>query len=258
MPKFFQATIKYIVIAILSLTLTLTFTTKSFGQIPWITASNNNQSYQSPPWDLNKAYPCGKFWCSDIYIYDFDPKIQNQNAILIPELTVTALKESNQSEAEVAQEVEQRAELVQRVFQQIYEAIVSWKTIPEAPYISEWRFWLPTTVKPLHPWTPQVEVGIQNQQTVIYVPAQPRLGVASQAIVTVTNFDAQANGTTKAELAEAWQTNISVSLSNALWGHELNIQHPNWRWKISTAIIGMTLGLIWSGQTHLNYKTLIQ
>ena len=243
MPKFFQATIKYIVIAILSLTLTLTFTTKSFGQIPLFTNSSNNQDNQSPPWDLNKAYPCGKFWCSDIYIYDFKSKIKN--AILTPELTVTALKESNQSEAEVAQKVEQRAELVQRIFQQIFENIVSWKTIPEAPYISEWQFWLPTTVKPLHPWTPQVEVGIQNQQTVIYVPAQPRLGVASQTIVTVTNFDAKANGTTKAELAEAWQTNISVSLSNALWGHELNIQHPNWRWKISSAIMGVTLGLMW-------------
>ncbi len=241
--KFFQATIKYIVIAIVSLTLTLTFTTKSFGQIPWVTAPSNNQNNSSPPWDLNKAYPCGKFWCSDIYIYDFKSKVKN--AILTPELTVTALKESNQSEAEVAQKVEQRAELVQRIFQQILENIVSWKTIPEAPYISEWRFWLPTTVKPLHPWTPQVEVGIQNQQTVIYVPAQPRLGVASQTIATVTNFDAKANGTTKAELAEAWQTNISVSFSNALWGHELNIQHRNWRWKIASAIMGVTLGLMW-------------
>jgi small conductance mechanosensitive channel len=119
MPKFFQATIKYIVIAILSLTLTLTFTTKSFGQIPLLTSLSNNQYNQSPPWDLNKAYPCGKFWCSDVYIYDFDSKIKN--AILIPELRITELKESNQSEVEVAEKVEQRAELVQRVFRQIFE-----------------------------------------------------------------------------------------------------------------------------------------
>ncbi len=245
MPTFFQATIKYLVIAILSLILALTFTTKSFGQIPLFISPSNNQYNQSPPWDLNKAYLCGKFWCSDVYIYDFDPKIKNQKAILTPELTVTALKQSHQSKVEVAQEVEQRAELVQRVFQQIFEAIVSWKTIPEVPYISEWRFWLPKTVKPLHPWTPQIAVGIKNKQTVIYVPAQPELGLASQAIVTVTAFDAQANGTTKAKLAEAWQAQISLSLSNALWGNELNVQHPDWRWKISSAIMGITLGLIW-------------
>jgi small conductance mechanosensitive channel len=243
MPKFFQATIKYIVIAILSLTLTLTFTTKSFGQIPLLTSLSNNQYNQSPPWDLNKAYPCGKFWCSDVYIYDFDSKIKN--AILIPELRITELKESNQSEVEVAEKVEQRAELVQRVFRQIFEDIISWKTTPEVPYISEWQFWLPTTIKPLHPWTPKIEVGIKNQQTVIYVPAQSELGLASQTIVTVTDVDSQANGTTEAELAEAWRTKISLSLSNALWGHQLNVQHPNWRWIISSTIMGITLGLIW-------------
>ena len=244
MPKFLPAINKYIVIAILSLVLTLTFfIPNSFGQIPLFTPSSNNQDNQSPPWALNKAYPCGKFWCSDVYIYDFESKIKN--AILSSELTVTALKEPNQSKFEVAKQVEQRAELVQRVFQQIFEDIVSWKTIAEVPYISEWQFWLPKTVKPLHPWTSQIAVGIKNRQTVIYVPAQPKLGLASQAIVTVTNFDAQVNGTTKAKLAEAWQTKISLSLSNALWGHELNLQHPNWRWRISMAIMGITLGLIW-------------
>ena len=43
----------------------------------------------------------------------------------------------------------------------------------------------------------------------------------------------------------AWLNKISLSLSNALWGRELNLQHPNWRWIISSAIMGVTLGLIW-------------
>ena len=68
MPQFFKAISKYIVIAIFSLTLTLTLTPQSFGQIPWITNSSNNQSNQSLPWALNKAYPCGRFWCSDVYV----------------------------------------------------------------------------------------------------------------------------------------------------------------------------------------------
>ncbi len=250
MKKFFNSTTKFIVIAIFSLTLTLSWIPNSFGQIPLFSTPSNNQQTQSLPWALNQAYPCGKFWCSDIYIYDFDITTKTsvltpQLSILTPELTVTALKEPNQSKAEVIEKVEERAELVQRVFQQIFADILIWKTTPEVPHIPEWEFWLPTTVKPLHLWTPKIEIGIQNQQTVIYVPAQPELGLASQTIVTVTNFDAKVNGTTKEELAEAWQTKIRLSLSNALWGHELNVQHPEWRWRISGAIMGVTLGLIW-------------
>ena len=243
MPQFFKAISRYIVIALLSLTLTLTLTPQSFGQIPWITDSSNNQSNQSLPWDLNKAYPCGRFWCSDVYIYDFNVKISND--LLTPELTLTTLKESNQSKVEVAQKVEQRAELVQRVFYQIFEDIVSEKTISEVPSISKWRFWLPTTAKPLHPWTPKIAVGIENQETVIYLPTQPELGLASQTIVTVTHFDAQANETTEEELANIWLNKISLSLSNALWGRELNVQHPHWRWLVSSAIMGLTLILVW-------------
>ncbi len=250
MKKFFNPTTKFIVLAILSLTLTLSWIPNSFGQIPGFTLPSNNQQTQSLPWALNQAYPCGKFWCSDIYIYDFDITTKTsvltpQLSILTPELTVTALKEPNQSKAEVGEKVEQRAELVQRVFQQIFEAILIGKTTPEVPHIPEWQFWLPTTVKALHPWTPKIAVGIQNQQTVVYVPAQPELGLAQQTIVTVTNFDAKVNGTTKEELASAWQTRIRLSLSNALWGEELNVQHPSWRWRISGAIMGVTLGLIW-------------
>ena len=103
MPQFFKAISKYIVIAIFSLTLTLTLAPQSFGQIPWIINSSNNQYNQSLPWDLNKAYPCGRFWCSDVYIYDFNFKINND--LLTPELTLTELKESNQSEVEVAKKV---------------------------------------------------------------------------------------------------------------------------------------------------------
>ncbi|MGK7874048.1 MAG: mechanosensitive ion channel family protein [Xenococcaceae cyanobacterium] len=243
MKNFFKPTTKFIVIAILTLTLTLSWSPNSLGQIPLFTTPNNNQPTQSHPWDLNKAYICGKFWCSDVYIYDDSTKIET--SILTPELTLTVLKELNQSSVEVAQKVEQRAKLVQRVFETIFEDIVSSKTISEVPYIPDWQFWLPTTVKSLHPWTPKIEVGFQNKQTVIYIPAQPELGLASQTIVTVTQVDAKVNGKTVEELAEAWRTSIRLSFSNALWGHELDLQHPQWRWGISGAIMGGTLGLIW-------------
>ena len=99
-------------------------------------------------------------------------------------------------------------------------------------------------VKPLHPWTPKVEIGKRNQQTVIFLPAQPDLGLASQTLVTLTHLDARANGKTIEELAKLWRVNIHLSFSNALWGFELDQQHPFLRWKLAGAILGATLLLI--------------
>ena len=243
MKKFGKQTIKFIVIAIGTLTFTLTWIPNTLGQISLFTTSTNHQSSQSMPWDLNKGYTCGKFWCSDVYIYDDSTKIDA--SLLSPELTLTVLKDLNQSSIEAAQEVEQRAKLVQRVFERILQDIVRDQSTPTVSNIADLQFWLPTTVKPLHPSTPKIEVGIQNEQIVIYVPAQPKLGLAAQAIVTVTSIDAKANGKTVDELAKLWRDRIRISFSNALWGHELDLHYPLWRWVISSAIIGLTLGLIW-------------
>ena len=97
----------------------------------------------------------------------------------------------------------------------------------------------------MHPSTPSIEVGIQNEQTVIYVPSQPELGLAAQAIVTVTEVDAKANGNTIQELASSWRKAIRLSFSNALWGYEFDQQHPLWRWAMLGVIIGVTLGFFW-------------
>lgn len=257
MKKILKQTIKFIIITILTLTLTLTWVPKSLGQIPLFNTPKSDQPAQSPPWDPNKAYTCGKFWCSNVYIYSGETNIRpalTKRATLTPELTLSALKELDQSSVEIIQKVEERAKLVTQVFEQILYQIVSSHTISEVPFIADWQFWLPsatkrlgmpTIVKPLHPWMPQIEVGFENQQTVIYAPAQPELGLASQAIVTVTEIDAKANGTTVEELAKVWQTKIQLSFGSALWGYELDRQHPLWRWGISSVILVVTLILMW-------------
>ena len=145
MKKIFKQTIKFIVITILTLTLTLTWTPKSLGQIPLFTQPSNEQPTQSPPWDLNKAYTSGKFWCSDVYTYSGETNIRTaltKRATLTPELTLTALKELDQSSVEIIQKVEQRAKLVTQVFEQILYEIVSSQTISEVPFIADWQFWL--------------------------------------------------------------------------------------------------------------------
>ena len=257
MKKDFKKKLKLIFIAIFTLNLTLTWTPSSLAQLDLFTTPTSDQPAQSLPWDLNKAYTCGKFWCSDVYIYSGDPNIRpglGKKAVLTPELTLTAFKDIDSSRDEIRQKVEQRAKLVTQIFKQIFYQIVSSQTTSEVPPIADWQFWLPPgtkqlglspKIKPLHPWTPDIQVGIENQQTVIYVPAQPELGLSSQAIVTLTQADAKGNGKTVEELSRVWQNQIQLSFSSALWGHELNRQHPLWRWAISGAILGVTLGLMY-------------
>ena len=237
------AATRFLLIALLTFTLTLTWMPVTVGQIPFLSTPSNNTITETPGWDLNKAQPCGKFWCSNVYFYRF-----SRTSPVSADLRLARRPTENQTEPEVAQAVEVRAKLVQRIVDDIFKHIISWKTIAEVPVIEDWKFWLPTQVKPLHPWTPKVEVGIQNAQTVVYIPAQPELGLAPLTIVTVTEFDAKANGKTKdekEELAKSWRTNIQLSLSSALWGHELDVQHPWWRLGLGGAIAVAVLVLIW-------------
>ncbi len=253
MNKTFKQTLKFIIISILSLSLNLTFSPKTLGQIPLFMPGNDSQNPQfiSKPWDLHRAVRCGRFWCSDVNFIDGDLKQG-----LTADLTLAALQDIKTPNVEIVQELEQRAQLVVRVFKQIINSIIDQQTESEVPYRPDWEFWLPTTEKTLHPLTPQVEVGIENQQTVIYLPKQPELGITAQTIVTVTYLDSQANGKKEDELAQIWRNNIRTSFSYILWGHELYLQHPGWRVKISVAIILLVLALIWF--SHLIRNLLIK
>lgn len=247
------AIFRFIIIVTLSFTLTIIWSPKSVGQIPFplFTTSTDPTPTQAAPWDLNQAYACGRFWCSDVYIHDDSRQLQT--TLLTPELTLADLKKLDQNNIEAAQALEQRAKLVQQVFEKIVRSISNSQRTAEVPYISDWQFWLPTsfkelwspaTLKPPHPWTPNIEIGIKNQQTVIFIPDQFDLGIASQSIVTVTEIDAKANGTTVEELAKIWRNSIIISFSNALWGNEFDRQYPGWRWAIAGIIMVIALLLI--------------
>ncbi len=266
--KFSKKLIKWLTIFSLSLSLSLTWIPISLGQIPLFTAPPDPNPTQTPPWDLNQAYACGRFWCSNVYIYDDNRRIQRallriQRALLTPELTLATFKELDQTNIEVAQILEQRARLVQQVFNKIVRRIIESQRTFDISYISNWKFWIPTslkdvwgstTMKPLHPGTPKIEIGTKNQQTVIFIPDQFDLGIASQSIVTVTDIDARANGATVEELAKIWQETIIISLSNALWGHEFDRQYPIGRWIISVVVMFIGLILVWLIELVRNYQ----
>ncbi|MEM1172641.1 MAG: mechanosensitive ion channel family protein [Cyanobacteria bacterium P01_H01_bin.35] len=241
MNKTFKQNIKLIIIGILSFTLSLTWSPQTLGQIPLFIPETNSQNPQltSNPWDLHRAFRCGKFWCSEVHFIDGDT-----NQRLTADLTLAAPQDINRSNVEIIQQLEQRSQLVIRVFERIISSIIVRQTESEVPYRPDREFWLPTTEKTLHPLTPQVEVGNENQQTVIYLPEQPELGITAQTIVTITDPDVKANGKKIEELAEIWRNNIHTSFSYILWGHELSLQHPGWRAEISIAIILLVLALI--------------
>ncbi|WP_228025701.1 mechanosensitive ion channel family protein [Synechocystis salina] len=96
----------------------------------------------------------------------------------------------------------------------------------------------------IHPLTPNVEVGIQNNETVIFVPSQPALGLAQQTIVTVNQADEIINGKPINLLAHEWRDKIQSSFDKALWGHELDRQHPWDRYYISGAFMVVALAIV--------------
>ncbi|MFM1843566.1 MAG: hypothetical protein RLZZ490_2309, partial [Cyanobacteriota bacterium] len=89
----------------------------------------------------------------------------------------------------------------------------------------------------IHPLTPTVAVGIKNNQTVIFIPPQPELGLAPQTIITVNEADEIANGKPVEILAYEWRDQIRESFDGALWGHELDQQYPWMRYQISALSI---------------------
>lgn len=224
--------IKYLTILTLTLVLVVKFTPQARAQLPFFNLPTSSvvDFPETPNWDLNKAETCGKYWCSNVYFFG--------NAdIMEEELTLALARETEKSSAEIAIDVEQRAKFVQNIFEGIFQNITQSDSFEFITERKPLKFWQLTKQKPRHPLTPIVEVGTENDQTVIFVPRQPDLGLASQAIVTVTAIDANANASTIELLAQKWRTGVQDSLSDALWGLEMNHQQPFLRLQIVTFVI---------------------
>jgi small conductance mechanosensitive channel len=108
-------------------------------------------------------------------------------------------------------------------------------------------FWSLTTAKPLHPDTPRVEVGIRNDQMVIYLAPDETGKLAQVTIVTVTEPDARHAGESMQELAEGWRGTLRLVFSEALWGMDFNARYPLARQLLSLAILTLTGGVVLLG-----------
>ncbi|AUC60654.1 small conductance mechanosensitive channel [Cyanobacterium sp. HL-69] len=223
---------KYLSIFVLSLIFIVNFTPQALAQFPFFNLPTSSvvDFPETPEWDLNKARPCGKYWCSDVYLF-------GNSEIMEEQLTLALPRESEKTSAEIAIDVEQRAKFVQNIFEGIFRNIIQSNSFEFSDERQSLSFWfLNNREKPRHPFTPIVEVGTENNQTVVFVPRQPDLGLSSQALVTVTGIDASANASTIEELGEEWRLKVANSISDALWGAEMNHQQPLIRLQISVIV----------------------
>ena len=259
---------RYSLIILLTLIFCVSFSSQTYAQLPFFPTINSVETVlpETPAWDLNKARACGRALCSDVFFYG-NRTIRPSTDIIPPLrrdiITVAASRTIERTIQEVAFEVEQRARSIQNIFLQIFESMKNSSQIGNLGK-KDLRFWLSLTKnKPLHPLTPVVDIGYENNQTVIFVAAQPDLGLTQQTLITITQVDARANNQTMDELAQKWRTVVIKAFSEALWGLEMDRQQPFLRLKISLVTVALTLILIlianfFGSLTHKWHRNLYQ
>ena len=225
-------------IALLAFIIAIAWHPIALGQFPFLSSPSQNQTPVTPWWEISKARRCGKLLCSEVAFpyFPYGKFFENFTLAIEPKL--------EQDLTQVTSEIEERALTVEETMWAIFKQTVKMRRsvqselfdTPQGRLYLNWNNWLPTTDKGRHPFTPKVEIGIKNQQTVNYVPAQPDLGLYQQTIVTVNQADALHNGKPVPELAQQWQDFILLSFNEALWGVEFDLRYP-WARIIFIALI---------------------
>jgi small-conductance mechanosensitive channel len=203
---------------------TLTEMPNTIAQILPLTTLTPKPTQDIPWWDLNKARPCGRMWCSHVFFLGGG----------LNGFTVAIAPPLEQDPVESIRKVEARAKLIQKVYASIYETMLSRVNLSSKPFPKnsraivrlDWDDLLVQDNLGRHPDTPKIEVGVRNEQTVVYVLNQPEISLSQQSIATVTDADALYYGKSIAEVAQQWRSIIQESLSSALWGQVLDRHYP--------------------------------
>ncbi len=217
----------------------------------------------APWWDLSKAYACGRLLCSDVAFPSVLPPLKGMDPMVLtiqpaPDASLEAMSamvEARSRTVRVGVEgiIEQlrRQELrLQREGTPSDSAPKEVATEAGTDMTRTWprsqfpSFWLITTAKPLHPDTPKVEVGIRNDQTVIFLAPDTKEKLGQVTIVTVTEPDARHAGVPMEELAQRWRQSLRVVFSEALWGMEFNRHYPLARQLIVVAILTLAAAVV--------------
>ena len=182
-------------------------------------------------WRPNAERACGRLVCSAVYLYGSSG------------VSFTIAGSANGTIPEASGlDVETRAQLVQRSFREVLRVLQAQMDVQQT-LVSVDTTWgdLMRKRSDLHPNTPKVEVGIENDQTVVFLPDQPEYGLRQQTLVTVNEFDALHNGREKDVLAVDWQTKIRQRFSQTLWERSFDQQFPWVRPLVAIAIVTLAI-----------------
>ncbi|AMW28962.1 mechanosensitive ion channel family protein [Arthrospira platensis] len=220
----------FVSVLVLTFSLTVAGHSPAFGQFFVSPVSITDQQNQTFLWNVNRAYSCGASWCSRVYLGGHGGR---------GGLILGARRSLEQDDRATALTLERRAKLVQESFNRGLRNIISRnQELPQTYHPENWQFWrLFNPDKPLHPLTPQLNIGIQNNETVIYTQPNHDLRIPQIVVITVNNHDAIVNGITVEELAPVWRDQITQYASEALWGREFDAQYPLGRITITLIIV---------------------
>ncbi|MGB5770194.1 MAG: mechanosensitive ion channel family protein, partial [Crocosphaera sp.] len=228
--------IRSIILFVTTIILGITLTPVAVGQMPWFPSSGNPEARtQTPWWDPNKAEVCGRLWCSNVHLFGSFDKIFK--------VAVDPAALENPSDA--AFTVEERARQVQNIYSSIYDRVRQSELMSQSNNIdaqigaiTNWKnLFFERDNLGKHPATPKIEIGIKNNQTVIFVPEQLELGLSGQTIVTVNRADSLYQGKSIEDIAKEWRLLIFESINEALWAYEMDYHYPFARWGVAVAIV---------------------
>ncbi|MGK7960742.1 mechanosensitive ion channel family protein [Crocosphaera sp.] len=199
-----------------------------------VASGNTPTESQTPWWDPNKARVCGRLWCSEVHL----------SGGLDKTFTVAVIQDGIDTANNAAFAVEERARQIESVYNSIYNRIRQSEfmfqgDLIESPFgaIANWQnLFFNRDNLGKHPATPKIEIGIKNNQTVVFVPRQLDLGLSAQTIVTVNTADRLHQGKLIEDIAKEWRFLISESLNEALWAYEIDYYYPFARFGVAIAI----------------------
>ncbi|MFG6107243.1 mechanosensitive ion channel family protein [Leptothoe sp. EHU-05/26/07-4] len=202
--------------ALITFSSVLLLASPAVAQLPPIVQQSNHPTEAVFGWRPNAEYPCGRLMCSNVYLYGstgISFSVAGPTQVAAPDAQTL--------------DVETRSKLVQRSFREVLRTMQQQEEVQKT-LVTVNSYWIDLfrARTELHPSTPRVEVGFENDQTVVFLPAQPEYKLQQQSLVTVNEFDALHNGQDKELLAADWQEKIRNGLSHRLWEQSFDQQYP--------------------------------
>jgi small-conductance mechanosensitive channel len=246
-PLLKQKIRQIIILGLTTFLLTIISTPLVLGQFPPVSSSGDAAiKTQTPWWDANKAEPCGRLWCSTVHL------LGGVDKLFQVAVDPTAIENPNNA----AFRVEDRSKEVQRIYDSIYARVRQLESTEQQDQVQStisnlgnWKdLFFDRSNLGKHPVTPKIEVGIRNNQTVIYVPEQLDLGLSGQTIVTINRADSLHYGKSIEDIAKEWRLLIVESLNQALWAYEIDQSYTFARFLMAVLIvllIAIPMAIIW-------------